>query len=110
MEQSRFIKPYILSYEPLFEQKCVCYRPTVPTSSVCCQDSSCREIASAEVYEECGYKIDPSSLHKITTCISNADILGDFNTIFYVEVDDSLKLGSGGGLQSEGEDITVIDL
>ena len=28
-------------------------------------------------------------------------VLGDFNTIFYVEVDDSLKLGSGGGLQSE---------
>ena len=28
-------------------------------------------------------------------------VLGDLNTIFYVEVDDSMKLGSGGGLQSE---------
>ncbi|KAB7504228.1 Uridine diphosphate glucose pyrophosphatase [Armadillidium nasatum] len=69
-----------------------------------------KEIAQAEVLEECGYKVPISKFEKIISCRAGVGVSGEMQTGFYVEVDDSMKVSEGGGLASEGEMIDVIEL
>ena len=59
------------------------------------------QIAIEEVLEETGYKVD--TLEKITTLYTTAKM-----TLFYVEVDDSMQVNSGGGLDYEDIDILYL--
>ena len=72
------------------------------------KNCSLEQIAKEEVLEECGYDIDINSLEKITSVYSAVGISGAYQTLFFVEVDDSMKVSDGGGL--EEEDIEVIYL
>ncbi|XP_022185140.1 uridine diphosphate glucose pyrophosphatase NUDT14 [Nilaparvata lugens] len=67
------------------------------------------EIAREEVHEECGYDVPVDKLEKILTCRQGA-LNGNFQTMYYTEVTDSMKTGKGGGLESEGECIEVVEL
>ncbi len=55
---------------------------------------STEEIAKEEVVEETGYKVD--KLEKITTLVTGGKM-----TIFYAEVDESMRINCGGGLEDE---------
>uniref|UniRef100_A0A5K3FD97 Uridine diphosphate glucose pyrophosphatase NUDT14 n=1 Tax=Mesocestoides corti TaxID=53468 RepID=A0A5K3FD97_MESCO len=70
---------------------------------------SLEEIAADEVFEECGYRVEPSRLTKITSMASSVGLSGTSGTLFYVEVTDSdLVPSAGGGNEEEGESIEVV--
>ena len=60
------------------------------------------QAAIKEVLEETGYKVE--KLQKITTLYTVSKM-----TLYYTEVDDSMRVNSGGGVD-EDEDIEVIEL
>ncbi|XKL59075.1 hypothetical protein PGB90_000091 [Kerria lacca] len=74
------------------------------------KNKSLEEIAKAEVMEETGYDIPIEKLEKIRIFNSTVGASADEVHLFYVEVEDKMKTGKGGGLETEGEFIEVIEL
>ena len=62
---------------------------------------SSEEIAKEEVVEECGYEV--KNLEKITTLTTGGKM-----TLFYAEVDESMKVDSGGGLEEENIELVYL--
>ncbi len=61
-----------------------------------------------EIFEDCGYMVLASDIQRITSVHSAVGFAGSKQTLFYVEVDESLHVSSGGGI--ENELIEVIEL
>ena len=59
------------------------------------------EVAKEEVLEETGYKVD--KLEKITSLVTGGKM-----TIFYAEVDESMRANSGGGLEDENIELVYL--
>jgi len=59
------------------------------------------QIAQEEVEEECGYRVPVDSLEKITSFHTSVGFAGSKQTLYYVEVDDSMKVSEGGGIDDE---------
>ncbi len=72
------------------------------------KDASNAQIAKEEVLEECGYNIAVDTLEKISSFYTSVGISGTHQTLYYGEIDDSMIVSSGGGL--EEEEIEVIYL
>lgn len=70
------------------------------------KNKSLAEIAKEEVLEECGYDIPLKNLKKINSFYTSVGISGTFQTLYYAECNDSMKVNNGGGLDEE--DIEVI--
>ena len=66
------------------------------------------QIAAEEVEEECGFRIDPMSLKRINSFFTSVGFAGSRQTLYYVEVEESMRIGPGGGI--EGEEIDVVSL
>lgn len=66
------------------------------------------EIAAEEVYEECGYQVDPSRLERIGAFHGATSISGSKAHAFFVSVNGVDKKGEGGGVDDEC--IQVINL
>jgi UDP-sugar diphosphatase len=62
---------------------------------------SLKEIASEEVMEECGYLAPIQNIERVVQVNSAVGFAGSKQTIFYVEVDESMHTGEGGGIDSE---------
>ncbi|XP_024880158.1 uridine diphosphate glucose pyrophosphatase-like [Temnothorax curvispinosus] len=73
------------------------------------KDKSLVEIAKEELKEECGYEAPTSEFEEITTYLSSASASAK-QTLFYVEVTDDMRKHPGGGDESEGEVIEVVEL
>ncbi|XP_045308149.1 uridine diphosphate glucose pyrophosphatase NUDT14 isoform X1 [Leopardus geoffroyi] len=71
---------------------------------------SLEDVACAEAWEECGYRLAPSDLRRVATYKSGVGLTGSSQTMFYAEVTDSQRSGPGGGLAEEGELIQVVHL
>ena len=67
---------------------------------------SLENIAIEEIDEECGYKV--KNLEKITSFYTAVGFAGSLQTLFYAEVDNSMKIHNGGGI--DAEEIEVIYL
>ncbi len=65
------------------------------------KELSLKEIAKEEIMEECGYLVDINSIEKITSVNSAVGFAGSKQTIFYVEVDESMRVNNGGGIDNE---------
>lgn len=72
------------------------------------KDLSIREIAYEEVLEETGYDVPLDSLEKISSFYTAVGFAGGRQRLYYVEVDGSMKVSEGGGI--ENENIEVIYL
>ena len=66
------------------------------------------EIAKEEILEECGFDVLSHSIERITLVNNAVGFAGSKQTIFYVEVDESMRVGEGGGIDTEL--IEVIEL
>ena len=77
-------------------------------AGICDKDISLAEIASEEILEECGYEVAASKLERITAFYTAVGFAGSNQTLYYVEVDESMQKHEGGGI--EHEDIEVIEL
>ena len=64
------------------------------------------QIAKEEILEECGYDVPVEQIEYITTFYTSVGISGASQILYYAELDDSMKIDEGGGLQEE--DIEVI--
>lgn len=71
-------------------------------------DSTPEDRIRAEVEEETGYKV--ARIERIFECYMSPGSMTERLYFFVAEYDPSSRKGSGGGLESEGEDIEVLDL
>jgi UDP-sugar diphosphatase len=73
-------------------------------------DKACSlvQIAKEEIEEECGYDVDVEKIEKITSFHTSVGFAGSKQTLYYAEVNDSMKISEGGGI--EDEQIEVIYL
>jgi UDP-sugar diphosphatase len=72
------------------------------------KELSLAEIAKEEILEECGYSVKVENIERITVVNNAVGFAGSRQTIFYVEVDESMHTHVGGGIETEL--IEVIEL
>jgi UDP-sugar diphosphatase len=65
------------------------------------KDLSLVEIASEEITEECGYLVPTDKIERITQVNSAVGFAGSRQTLFYTEVDESMRVSQGGGIDAE---------
>ncbi|MDF1878232.1 NUDIX hydrolase [Sulfurimonas sp. SAG-AH-194-C20] len=74
------------------------------------KDLSDKEIAREEVLEECGYDIPLNSISKITSYYTSVGISGALQTLYYAQINDSLMINAGGGLEEENIEVIYLKL
>jgi UDP-sugar diphosphatase len=68
------------------------------------------EIAREEVLEECGYDVPLANIQKVSEFYTSVGISGALQTLFYAEIDESMKVNAGGGLSDEDIEVIIIPL
>jgi UDP-sugar diphosphatase len=66
------------------------------------------EIAMEEVEEECGYRVKVESIEKITSFHTSVGFAGSKQMLYYVEVDESMKVSEGGGVDDEQIEVVAL--
>ncbi len=69
---------------------------------------SLEEIAKEEIEEECGYAVPLQTIERITSFHTSVGFAGSKQILYFVEVDESMKVSEGGGI--DHEDIEVVYL
>ncbi len=72
------------------------------------KDKPLVQIAKEEIFEECGYDVPVSSIEKITSFYTSVGFAGSRQTLYYAEVDESMHINDGGGI--DDEQIEVIEM
>ncbi len=72
------------------------------------KEHSLIQIAKEEIEEECGYDVPIEKIEKITSFHTSVGFAGSKQILYYVEVDEGMKISEGGGV--DGELIEVINL
>lgn len=65
------------------------------------KNKSIEEIAKEEIDEECGFNIPTKNIEKITSFYTNVGVSGGIQTIFFANIDESMKIHDGGGINDE---------
>lgn len=71
-------------------------------------DATPEERIRAEVEEETGYRL--GAIRKIFECFMSPGSVTEKLHFFVAEYDAAMRVGDGGGLESEGEEIVVLEL
>ena len=71
-------------------------------------DATPEERIRAEVEEETGYRL--GAIRKIFECFMSPGSVTEKLHFFVAEYDAAMRVGDGGGLESEGEEIAVLEL
>lgn len=73
-------------------------------------DKSCsvEQIAKEEVDEECGYDIAVDRIEKITSFFTNVGVSGAKQHLFFAQVDASMKVHKGGGIDTESIELEYL--
>ncbi len=66
------------------------------------------QIAKEEILEECGYNVNTKNIQRVTSYFTSVGFSGARQTMFYAQIDESMKVSEGGGI--EDEEIEVIFL
>jgi UDP-sugar diphosphatase len=72
------------------------------------KNKSLVQIAKEEIEEECGFNVPLNSIERITKVLSAVGTTGSSQVIYYVEVDESMRVSQGGGI--EDEQIEVVEV
>ena len=59
------------------------------------------QIAQEEIEEECGYAVDVNGIEIITAFHTSVGFAGSKQALYYAEVDESMKVSEGGGVDDE---------
>ena len=65
------------------------------------KEMSLAQIAQEEIEEECGYAVTLENVEKITSFYTSVGFAGSKQTLYYTEVDESMKVSEGGGVDRE---------
>lgn len=80
-------------------------------AGLCDKNKSLEDTVREEIFEECGYSIGKDHpLRRVRSFRGAVGIMGSLHTIFYCEVNSSMKTGRGGGNENEGECIELFEL
>jgi len=66
------------------------------------------QIAREEIEEECGYLVPMENIERVTSFYTSVGFAGSRQTLYYAEVDESMRVGEGGGI--DDEEIEVLEL
>ena len=69
---------------------------------------SLAQITKEEIFEECGYDVPVDSIERITTFHTSVGFAGSKQSLYYAEVDDSMRVSDGGGIDSELIEVTEL--
>ena len=69
---------------------------------------SLAQIAKEEIEEECGFDLPVTSLTYVTSFYTSVGFAGSRQTMYYAEVDETMRVSAGGGVDTEL--IEVIEL
>ena len=75
-------------------------------------DKNCsnKQIAKEEILEECGYDVPVQNLEKISAFYTSVGISGTHQTLYYAQIDESMKVDEGGGLEEEEIEVVYVPL
>lgn len=79
-------------------------------AGICDKSKSLEETIKEEIYEECGYTVKVENIHRVRAFRAGVGLIGCLHTVFYAEVNASMKTGTGGGNKHEGEYIELFEL
>lgn len=65
------------------------------------KEKSLAQIAKEEIDEECGYDVPLEKIEKISSFYTNVGVSGGCQTLYYAQIDDSMKIHNGGGIHDE---------
>ncbi|MCW8820681.1 MAG: NUDIX domain-containing protein [Sulfurovum sp.] len=65
------------------------------------KELSLEEIAIEEIEEECGYAVPLQNIERITSFHTSVGFAGSKQILYFVEVDESMKVSEGGGVDHE---------
>ncbi|MEA2027496.1 MAG: NUDIX hydrolase [Campylobacterota bacterium] len=65
------------------------------------KDKSLTQIAKEEIEEECGYAVNVEHIEKITSFYTAVGHSGGQQSLYYCEVDESMRISQGGGIDTE---------
>jgi UDP-sugar diphosphatase len=65
------------------------------------KECSLKQIVKEEIDEECGYNVSLKDITKITSFFTNVGVSGSKQHLFYVQIDESMKVHEGGGIHTE---------
>ena len=65
------------------------------------KELSLEQIAQEEIEEECGYAVVLEKIEKITSFHTSVGFAGSKQMMYYAEVNDSMKVSEGGGVDDE---------
>ncbi len=71
---------------------------------------SLEQVIKEEIYEECGFDVPLDHICKVSSFFTNVGISGNQQHLFYVTIDDSMKVNEGGGIHSEQIILTYVPL
>jgi len=69
---------------------------------------SLTEIAMEEIEEECGYKVPVEQIQNITSFHTSVGFAGSKQMLYYVEVDEGMKVSEGGGVDDEQIEVIIM--
>jgi len=67
-------------------------------------------IAKEEIEEECGYAVPIEKIEKITSFHTSVGFAGSKQMLYYAEVDESMKVSEGGGVDDEQIEVIYLPL
>jgi len=65
------------------------------------KDASLKQIAKEEINEECGYEVELENIEEITSFFTNVGVSGSKQTLFFAQIEESMKVHEGGGIHNE---------
>lgn len=68
------------------------------------------QAAIREVEEEVGYRIDPKNIQLLVSCFASPGYSSECFYIYYATVTNADKISEGGGLETENESISVVEM
>jgi UDP-sugar diphosphatase len=70
-------------------------------AGICDKGKSLEETTAEEIDEECGYSVRPENIELITAFHTCVGISGAYQSLFYAEIDENMKIHDGGGDHTE---------
>ena len=74
------------------------------------KELSLEEIAQEEIEEECGYAVSVEGLERITSFHTSVGFAGSKQTLYFVEVDETMKVSEGGGVDHERIEVVYLSV
>lgn len=71
---------------------------------------SLEEIAKEEIEEECGYAVPLHNIERITSFHTSVGFAGSKQTLYFAQVDESMKVSEGGGVDHEQIEVIYLPI